>query len=854
MPTRTNRVQHIMSLCAIAAATTMFATIPVNAFSQDLFSAESDIEEIVVTTRKREENLQEVPISVGVFTAEDIARMGIRGLDDITKLSPSLQFDKSFSANSVRVTMRGLSNTRGRTNVAFLVDGIDVTSETTGTNAGSPMLVNQRLLADVERIEVVRGPQSALYGRSAFAGAINYVSKNPGDELEGNIAVDFADHDKSEVSGGVSIPVSDTLGLRLSGVYWDDGGYYRNEVSGNKFGGGDGYGLAATGLWKPTDAFSLKTRLTWTDEDYDPSTVANLSDREIFVAVPADAASVTDETEVSLLPEVGNSNDRHVLSSEDVINGGEYPGSTLEVFRGSMNADWVIKDNYILTSISGFTNADMTQRYDLDRLALGRPDQFLGHGDVDTYGTTKQYSQELRLTTTWDNLPVDFTFGGQWWYENRDDHARNIASVCLFDTFCGEPGDTFESWQDIYNDAMSNSLNDGNYIDAEDYRDPKEAETNHGSFYVMFEWDMTDSLQLTLEDRFVSEHFEVDLYVGASCINAYPVPPDFNLGNLGQTGCFEGWKDGGSVRSTYQTPKVTLDWAITDSAMLYASAGKGQKPAGISLLTLPVPFEIPLYPTFFYEPEKMWSYEVGTKTSWSGSMGNLLFNASAFYQDYSDKQTNTQQQVGIFIIGVVTNASSASVKGLELETTWETPIEGLSLGAAYTRLDTEYDDFKDPTRSAERITIAGTCGDIVVIRGNDHCTIDLSGNKLEYAPENSVVLTGRFGRNLFSTGMDWHVESNASYQSKRYTSADNYTQLDSYWLVDLRLGLDADNWDVTAYVTNLFDDNAIKSSGGAFNFPAWAGANSAVSTPDGLPIGYMPNTRTGGVRARFFFE
>ena len=116
---------------------------------------------------------------------------------------------------------------------------------------------------------------------------------------------------------------------------------------------------------------------------------ANLSDREIFVAVPADAASVTDETEVSLLPEVGNSNDRHVLSSEDVINGGEYPGSTLEVFRGSMNADWVINDNYILTSISGFTNADMTQRYDLDRLALGRPDQFLGHGDVDTYGTTK---------------------------------------------------------------------------------------------------------------------------------------------------------------------------------------------------------------------------------------------------------------------------------------------------------------------------------------------------------------------------------------------------------------------------------------------------------------------------------
>ena len=133
--------------------------------AQDLLEPDSDVEEIVVTTRKRQENLQEVPISIGVFNTDDIYRNGIRDLDDVSKLSPSLQFDQSFSTNSVRVTVRGLSNTRGRSNVAFLVDGIDVTSETTGNNAGSPLLVNQRLLTDVERIEVVRGPQSALFGR-----------------------------------------------------------------------------------------------------------------------------------------------------------------------------------------------------------------------------------------------------------------------------------------------------------------------------------------------------------------------------------------------------------------------------------------------------------------------------------------------------------------------------------------------------------------------------------------------------------------------------------------------------------------------------------------------------------------
>jgi outer membrane receptor protein involved in Fe transport len=113
--------------------------------SQDIVAADTAIiEEIVVTTRKRQENLQEVPISIGVFNSDEILRIGIRDLADVTKLSPSLQFDKSYSQNSVRVTIRGLSNTRGRANVAFLVDGIDVSSETTGTNAGSPMLINQR--------------------------------------------------------------------------------------------------------------------------------------------------------------------------------------------------------------------------------------------------------------------------------------------------------------------------------------------------------------------------------------------------------------------------------------------------------------------------------------------------------------------------------------------------------------------------------------------------------------------------------------------------------------------------------------------------------------------------------------
>ena len=285
--------------------------------------------------------------------------------------------------------------------------------------------------------------------------------------------------------------------------------------------------------------------------------------------------------------------------------------------------------------------------------------------------------------------------------------------------------------------------------------------------------------------------------------------------------------------------------------MFYALAAKGVKPAGISLLQVPAPFDLPL-DIFYYDPEKMWSYELGAKTNWSGRFGNFLVNSDVFYQDYKDKQTNTQQQVGQFLTGVVTNASGAWVKGFELETMWETPLQGLSLGLAWTWLDSEYDDFKDATRSATRIAIAGECNEIVVIRDNNHCLLDLDGNELEFLPENSVVVTARYGRPLFNTGLDWYAESNGSYQSERYTSADNFTELDSFWLVDARFGLSHERWEGVFYINNLFDDETLSSSGAAIDFVGYVDADGLV--PPSLSTAFLPPPRTAGVRLKYFFE
>ena len=196
------------------------------------------IEEITVTARKKSENLQDVPISVNVITSQMLDRMGIKDLQDVTKLDPSLVFDKGFAPDDIRVVVRGIDNGRGRPVVATVIDGVDISSEALAT-AGASQLISPRLI-DIERIEIVKGPQIALYGRTAFAGAIQYVTKGASEEPEITASIDVAQDGFHEARFSSSAPVTDKLGIRFNALTWDFDGFHTNTVTGNKVGGGDG--------------------------------------------------------------------------------------------------------------------------------------------------------------------------------------------------------------------------------------------------------------------------------------------------------------------------------------------------------------------------------------------------------------------------------------------------------------------------------------------------------------------------------------------------------------------------------------------------------------------------------------
>ncbi|MDP6674240.1 MAG: TonB-dependent receptor [Gammaproteobacteria bacterium] len=531
-------------------------TVPVSALAA--------LEEIVVTTRKREENLQDVPIAVQAITADQIERQGIKNLTDVAKLSPSVQFDTSFGPQDTRITIRGLSNTRGRSNVAFLVDGIDVTTENV-ISAGSGLLANRRLLNDVERIEVVKGPQSALYGRAAFSGAISYVTKEPGEKLAGKVGLDIAENGYYQLDAAVGGPVpglEEVLGLRLNGVYWSDDGYYSNSVSGNGVGGGDGFGMALTGVYTPTDTIKIKTRVEYSDDKLNPTPVVRINgDTQVnypknAIVPPANLGTSSAFNGNSLglvdhgvfcpegvpvdesagpgfcLPKsYGSASGKEVALSENPRTGGEYDGTTIDVLRATMMVSWDAGPGAI-SSYTGYTDSHSTQFYDQEYQARGRPDELLAHMETNNFQDTTQFSQELQLQSSWD-APVQLTLGGLYWHEERDliDNDSIIACLPVTKSASGEiltdiegvcdgnlapvPTNTYSvvGWQPFNAQIHPKPAVAG--FDGAQWN----AETDHKSVYGMIEWSLTEVFKLTLEGRYVDEEFTLRRPNQASCSN-----------------------------------------------------------------------------------------------------------------------------------------------------------------------------------------------------------------------------------------------------------------------------------------------------------------------------------------------
>ncbi len=822
---------------ALLATTALFGIIP---------AANAQIEEIVVTTRKRAENLQDVPIVIQALTAETIARKGIASIEDITKYTPGVSLEEGFTKQDTRITIRGLSPTRGRQNVAVLKDDIDLSSEAIAT-AGGSFFINPRLF-DVERIEVVKGPHSALYGRSAFAGAINYITKKPGDTFDANIGAEFGTHGKQEGRLSVSGPVvTDKLSIGVNAAAWNYNGEYKNTVTGRNVGGYDGAGGSATAVFKPNDVLKFTLRGEYSKDHFDTEARTFISPSAVSLTLPASATFLAPSgSTTAVIPYTGVIPDAAGLapvrmSANPRTPGVDYPGTDRKLrsvyLRSEANFDQVS-----VISLTYFANNDVTQF--TDTLAQGDASTVNAIQETHFVTNNKTWNQDLRLQSNDVNSRLSWSFGGLFWNERTQQEGQ--SNVCA-STVGG-----------CVNLLSGLGVSRGYFIVPNTYT----RNTHHYSIYGTLSFKVTDALSVEAEARKVWETEHINAPITSTLIGCVGgqrliAPPGTPIRCIvpapqGTTPTVTAYGKT-TTKDGFWTPRVSVNYKLNPDVMVYVSAANGKKPAGSLSLTAPtlVAGTADFTGTKFIQ-EKLWVYELGAKTELFDKRVRL--NGDVYYQSFKNKQeTGTRTGADGLPIPGSGFAEKARTWGFEADGTFLLN-EHLVLTAGYSYIDAKYQTFNLQQTTLSNIALAGNC-----TRPNataNYCVVNYSGKSLVLSPKHSFNIGGEY-RAPVGNDLDVVIDVDTKYMGKRFADVANATILNSYWVADLRVGLQAPKWSITAYCDNVTDNDTLKS--GIVNLPdfntGFISGGVAPQSP-GLASGTLaslPEKRQFGVRASYKF-
>lgn len=404
------------------------------------------LEEITVYARKRAENLQEVPMSVTAFSSADIESAGFRDVTDVASLTPGFNMAPLFGGDASTPVIRGLSTTIGEPNVGFFVDGVYL---------GSRLTMTRLLGSFIQRIEVAKGPQSALYGRNTFGGAINYVTKPPSAELEGEAEVSVGSDGAVVTRATLGGPIGDgNWSYRLGVLYDTFDGFYTNELTGGNLDDREDLAFLGSLMWN-SDKLDVTLNLTHDSVDNGDAALRflpNNSDFASFLGRPPAYQMYT-----GTVPSY--------TSGYAVTPGGLKVDQTF----GSLNINWDL-DSVAFNSTTGYNDFSHDREADTDYTA-----QELHY--TTTYTDHTEWSQEFRFTSTTDG-PVQW-MAGVFGYSMDDEIDLTAAYV--------------GPWLPIL--GGTNNLTDQN--------------TSSWAFFGSLNWDITDTVAMTFEARYGNEEKKV---------------------------------------------------------------------------------------------------------------------------------------------------------------------------------------------------------------------------------------------------------------------------------------------------------------------------------------------------------
>ena len=782
-------------------------------------------DEIIVTARKREENVQETPLSITVFTAKTIKAVGIRDMADIAKFTSGFSLDDEFGrTDGVRPVIRGQATILGESGVSTFVDGIMLN--------GSILDYD---LSDVERIEVVKGPQSALYGRNTYSGAINIITNSPSEDFSADLKAEAGTFGRVELTGTMRGPVNEKVSASLHGRYYKRGGPFTNAYDGSKVGQQESMSTSLALFYEPTDRLNARARIR----------LSKLSDDQPRLFS-------TDPTENNLFPDDGGTylgNSRYfsgeitnrAISYDDVRQLDEKGFQDTQSLEASLSISYDFNDELNVEFISGFNAGNNESKFDFDHqptslapfgvyigpvfpafgsfffhaYVLADPTDFASVGQT----ASDDYSSEIRFnyepnSGNWRGMLAGYYYGGSSKFEGTR-QAPQALNELLIEGFAAQEARFRAQCAAHATDAVApcfsvpgfdSILNFGSTLEQLTFSADRSIindERRNIAVFGSFDIDVTQNFTVTAEARYKSEKITNDTTTRAAIYDY--------IGT--QTAFSQDPRVSRQAKFNSFNPRFAAKFQATENTNLYAVIARGDKPGGFNNINaVPIGFGA-------YGEESVWAFEAGAKNTFMD--GTLILNFAGFHNTINDYQlTQAATLPGGVTTTVISNVGKVRVIGLEAEMVYRVPnLPGLVITANYALADseilrgTDLNEGRHLDVSDDRLLNCslGLQDPALPCSADNVLFGSIVGRALPRAPKQTFNVGMAYTRAL-SDSLDFNFNANISHEDKKFVQVHNLAFVGANTLVNGSFGLATDAMSITIWGRNLTNEDAVVSA------------------------------------------
>ncbi len=728
---------------ALALSTTMatmlIAAAP--AAAQDAAPAEDQpfaSTDIIVTAQKREQNLQDVPVAISVVSGDMLERANVNSAEQLFQRVPTLTFRKGNTNKDSALSIRGvgtISFSSGvEPSVSTVIDG--VVYARTGQQTSD--------FLDVERIEVLRGPQGSLFGKNASAGVINIVSREPGNELGGYIDAAWYEGNEYRIRGSVGGPLGDGIKASLTGFWSQYDGNARNVFNGNKVNGYEHWGVRGKLIAEATDA--LKITLI---ADYSKNSDNGYADSigTVFSSAFNNAVFIP-----SLAPLVLDGKNKDIDNDLDPYtkdkNSGVSAQFDLDLGAATLTSITAYRHWYNFQVRDGDFRSDSPKYVNTGTAA----------GDVRSHdrGDLKfdQFTQELRIASS---NPQFFEYvAGLYYYHTKEvDFFNRTVTACTASTLPTVGGLT-----PCATGSSTYTTNEGN-------ADFTTKLTSYSAF-GQGTFNFTDAFRGILGLRYTEDKVSYDFARRSTSLTAF-------------TGVNPAFASTGSIKDNGWSGNAGLQYDLSDDIVAYTTYTRGYKGPALNIF-----FNMLARDTGRIDPEKSNAYEAGLKMRLFDR--RLTLNLATFYAKYNNYQANFLDIVAGQVVTRLTNAGSVSTRGIEMDFN-AALTDDFSLSGGFNYTDAHINQFICPPGAAV------TCADAI------------NGKPLPFAPKYKGTVTMDWRLPLNLDGFNVDLNSSLVYQSKTNFDINQnpnaFQNAYAIWDAGLRVSTSDDKYSLSFIVKNL---------------------------------------------------